>query len=120
MTDLRPYRMLEDLFDAAARVWQSLPAGEWLAAFDDVRAPAIRRSTDNVEAVFLADLDEAAGLYHDKFGFTLVVDERGKSSEEMLAICRARLGNSPRTEFNIAGEEYRKIIEDRLSGVLER
>lgn len=111
--------MLEDLFDAAARVWQSLPAGEWLAAFDGVRPRAARRTSDSVEAVYIAELDEAAGLYHDKFGFSLVLDDRGKTPEEMLAICRARLGNSARTELNLAGEEYRKILEDRLTGVLE-
>ena len=59
-------------------------------------------------------------LYEQKFGFIFIVCATGKSADEMLAICRARLGNTPETELRIAAEEQRKITEIRLNKLLEQ
>ncbi len=118
MTELRPFRILEDMFAAAERVWHSLPAGEWLSAFESCESGECE--CDGSGGVFMEDLHEAAGLYHDKFGFSMVTNGRKRSAVEMLHLYRTRLGNSPRREFVLAGEEYGKIIESRLTGVLER
>ena len=42
------------------------------------------------------------------------------NSPEMLAICRARLGNSAPSEIQIAAQEQRKITEIRLNKLLEQ
>ena len=59
-------------------------------------------------------------MYEDKFGFIFIVCATGKSADEMLAICRARLGNSVETELQIAAEEQPKITEIRLNKLLEK
>ncbi len=66
------------------------------------------------------EIDEVMCLYEERFGFIFVVCADGKSSNELLSICRARLRNSAETELQIAAEEKLKIIEVRLAKVLER
>lgn len=65
------------------------------------------------------ELAGANRLYLDKFGFIFIVCATGKSADEMLAICKARLGNSAATELHIAAEEQRKITEIRLNKLLK-
>ncbi len=66
------------------------------------------------------ELAEASSLYEAKFGFIFVLCVGDKSPDEVLAICRARLGNSVETELQIAAEEQRKIIEIKLDKLLEQ
>ena len=66
------------------------------------------------------ELAEANRLYEAKFGFIFIVCATGKTADEMLAVCRARLGNSLETELQIAAEEQRKITEIRLNKLLEQ
>lgn len=109
MAEARPFLMLEGLYEAAGAIWFALPPEERIDAYSSLRPD-----------VSVIELAEPARLYKEKFGFIFVVCHTGKSSNEMLAICRARLGNSVETELQIAAEEHRKIIKDRLNKLLEQ
>ena len=61
-----------------------------------------------------AELREVNKAYEEKFGRIYIVCATGKSAEEMLAIAKERLGNSPDVELKRAAEEQRKITELRL------
>ncbi len=109
MAEKRPFVMLDSLYEAADSIWFALPPAEWAAAFSTLQV--------DLPAIELAEL---ASLYKAKFGFIFVVWPNGKSSDEMLAICRARLGNSVETEIQIAAEEHRKVLVSRLNKLLEK
>lgn len=101
--------MVEDLYEAGERFWFSLPTAEKIAAYA------------SFEPEFVSEeMSEQTGLYKDKFGFIFVIFAVGRSSEEMLAMCRARIGNSVETELQIAAEEHWKILESRLNKLLEK
>ncbi|MEO7539575.1 MAG: 2-oxo-4-hydroxy-4-carboxy-5-ureidoimidazoline decarboxylase [Pyrinomonadaceae bacterium] len=138
MTVSRPYRLVDELFEAAERKWFALTPSDWLEAFaahpkigsrkaaptQQARAAGwsadeqagMDEAVDNVKA----DLAEINRLYHDKFGFIFIVCATGRSADEMLAIARARIGNSVETELRIAADEQNKITEIRLKKLLER
>lgn len=138
MTLARPFRMLDDLYETAERIWWSLSPGDHLEAFaahpkigsqqagpgPKTKAAAWSKGEQSevgrAPAAVRRALDEANRLYEKKFGFIFIVCATGKTAEEMLAICRARLGNSVETEFRLAAEEQRKITEIRLNKLLER
>ena len=65
-------------------------------------------------------LAEANRLYLETFGFIFIVCATGKSADDMLAICRARLENSLAAELQIAAQEQRMITELRLKKLLEK
>ncbi len=130
--------MLETLFGRADQIWDSLGTADHLEAFaahpkigSKKPAPAQQiRAADwsaaeqsgmvDAESSVRLQLAEANSLYEAKFGFIFIVCATGRSAEEMLAICRSRLGNSLETELKTAAEEQRKITEIRLSKLLER
>lgn len=138
MTEARPFAMLEDLYTLADDAWFALSPGDWLEAFAahpqiGSRSPAPKQQAKSAEwsggeqagvdaaaETVRGELAEANRLYEDKFGFIFIVCATGKTADEMLAICRARLGNSLETEIAIAAEEQRKITEIRLNKLLER
>lgn len=66
------------------------------------------------------ELAECNRLYLEKFGFIFIVCASGKSAQEMLDMCKTRLGNSLETELSIAADEQLKITEIRLNKLLER
>ena len=138
MAAARPFVMMEDLFQTATDVWRTLSTVDHLEAFaahpkiGSKKAAASQNiraanwSAGEQSGVDLAvkevrdELADANSLYEHKFGFIFIVCASGKTAEEMLAVCRARLGNSVQTELAIAGEEQRKITEIRLSKFLEK
>lgn len=133
-----PFVMIEDLFATADKTWSSLSIADHLEAFaahpkiGSKKAAASQKiqaaewsageqsGVDSAVQNIRSELDDANRLYEDKFGFIFIVCASGKTAEEMLAICRARLGNSVETELAIAAEEQRKIIEIRLNKLLEK
>ena len=137
MAAARPFAMLDDLYRAAEKIWFSLPTADQLEAFAahpkigskkaDAKQPAKSadwsKSEQSGAASATADvrdgLAECNRLYQDKFGFIFIVCATGKTADEMLAICRARLGNSVETELRIAAAEQAKITEIRLNKLLE-
>ncbi len=138
MAGARPFPMLEDLFETAENTWASLSSADLLEAFaanppigskkiiSMQKEQAVSRSAGTRSGVEIAEnppydqLVEVSRLYEDKFGFIFIVCASEKTPDEILAICRARLGNSVETELRIATEEQRKITEIRLNKLLER
>ncbi len=138
MAESRPFTMLEDLYRNADDIWFALSLVEWLEAFAahpkiGSKKPipvqkdrAVAWSSGEQAGMQTAEDDvreqlaEANRLYQAKFGFIFIVCATGKTADEMLGICRARLGNSVETEIRIAGEEQRKITEIRLNKLLEQ
>jgi OHCU decarboxylase len=132
----RPYRSLDALVETADRVWWSLEPGDWLEAFHShpkigekkaaamVPVEAQRWSEDEQSGIHdsaAETIDALAQLnreYEEKFGYIFIVCASGKSSEEMLAILRQRLGNNPDEELRIAAAEQAKITVLRLKKLL--
>ena len=134
----RPFAMLENLYNYAERIWWSLTPADHLEAFgahpkigsNQVGGEPSNNSAqwsageqsgvESAAASVLDQLAEANRLYEEKFGFIFIVCATGKSADEMLAIAKARLGNSRQTEMRIAADEQRKITVIRLNKLLER
>ena len=136
MTSARPFVSLDELIIQADQIWWLLEPADWLEAFHshpkigEKKAAAetavaaqqwsedeqsgIRDSAEQTIAM-LADLNRA---YEEKFGFIFIVCASGKSSDEMLAILRNRLGNEREAELRIAAGEQVKITELRLRKLL--
>ena len=106
--------MLDALYEVAGDIWFALPPNERISAFDTLATVSEAGGEEKT------GLGHATRLYREKFGFIFVLCETGKTPEEVLAICKARLGNSAETELQIASEEYCKIIELRLNKLLEQ
>lgn len=137
MTRSRPFLMLEHLFTTAEKIWFALPIADRLEAYAANRPSGSGESVgeqadlsalwfrSEQPAMVEADLQvsislaEAIRVYEEKFGFIFIVCAAGKTAEEVLALCRARSGNSVQTELEIAAEEQGKITEARLAGLLE-
>ena len=138
MADARPFPLLETLYERAGTVWYALSTADQLEAYAahpkigsrKAAASQKKRAADwsAGEQAGVATAESEVGeqlavvnrLYEKKFGFIFIVCATGKSADEMLAICRARLGNTPETELRIAAEEQRKITEIRLNKLLEQ
>ena len=138
MADARPFPLLETLYERAGTVWYALSTADQLEAYAahpkigsrKAAASQKKRAADwsAGEQAGVATAESEVGeqlavvnrLYEKKFGFIFIVCATGKSADEMLAICRARLGNTPETELKIAAEEQRKITEIRLNKLLEQ
>ena len=131
----RPFRMLEDLYTSAAALWFSSTPSDWLEAFSahpKIGSTASKTSRsgkwsagEQAEASQASDdvkerLTDANRLYEEKFGFIFIVCATGRTAEELLANCLARLGNSAADEIKIAAAEQHRITELRLNKLLEK
>lgn len=138
MTSARPFLLVDKLFETADSIWSSLPPSDHLEAFashpkigSKEAAPKQQAKSAEWSAGEQSGMDAASDavrdelaecnrLYLDKFGFIFIVCASGKSAQEMLALCKARLDNPLETELKIAAEEQRKITEIRLTKLLEK
>jgi allantoicase len=135
MAARRPFGGLDDLRAAADEVWAGLGVDDRLealaahprigerqpspaAAATAAWAAGEQASTRAATAETLAALAGANQAYEERFGHRFIVFATGKTSAEMLAILRERLGNSPEQELRIAAEEQRKIANLRLEKLL--
>lgn len=66
----------------------------------------------------LGEIAVANAEYERRFGHVYLVCATGKSAEELLAICRARLANDPETEWHVVRSELAKITRIRLGKLL--
>jgi OHCU decarboxylase len=132
MVARRPFASPEAVLTSSDAVCRALTADDWLEAFahhprlGETRAAvpqgARARGWSAGEQAVLADaaddlraaLASANATYERQFGYICIVCATGKDSEELLAITRARLGNTPQIELRIAAEEQRKITRLRL------
>ena len=74
--------------------------------------------TNADEAVLLA-LREQNQVYLEKFGFIFIICATGKSASQMLALLKVRINNSPDEELANGAREQGKIMNLRLSKLLE-
>jgi 2-oxo-4-hydroxy-4-carboxy-5-ureidoimidazoline decarboxylase len=128
----RPYEDVDQVHEAAGRIWNALSREDWMEAFTahprigDVNS--LRKKFENTrtwasgeqsgvnaadEAV-IAGLADGNGRYEDKFGFIFIVCATGKSAREMLDLLLARLPNSRDEEIRNAGAEQLKITNLRI------
>ncbi len=132
MASERPFASLKKLLDSADQIWWSLEPRDWLEAFHShpkigekkaaaaTTVEAQRWSEDEQSGIrnsaqqTMAALAELNRAYEERFGFIFIVCASGKSSEEMLAILRARLENPAGMELRIAAAEQAKITQLRL------
>ncbi|MGH9757651.1 MAG: allantoicase [Candidatus Acidiferrales bacterium] len=137
MLEIRPFATVEELLEAADKIWKAMDRKEQRAAFghhppiagkkagrkQSAKARRWSRGEQSRalqgETETLAVLAAANQAYHAAFGHVYLVCATGKSSEEILKTLRQRLSNDPETEWRIAAEEQRKITRLRLEKLLE-
>jgi 2-oxo-4-hydroxy-4-carboxy-5-ureidoimidazoline decarboxylase len=124
------------LLEEAERIWYSCEEQDWREAFE--HHPRIG-DLDSLKKKFAATGQWAAGeqsgvnaaseevlkalaagneAYEKRFGYIFIVCATGKSAGEMLDLLKARLGNTPEAEINIAMGEQNKITRIRLEKLL--
>ena len=137
MIAARPFANFHELSAKAEEVWWSLASEDWLEAFHShpkigekkASAPtsdqAKRWSEVEQAAVSTAadeTLTELANLnrqYEERFGYLFIVCATGKSSDEMLAMLRARLENPASQELRNAATEQARITQLRLKKLID-
>lgn len=119
MSEARPFILVEDLFDRAAKVWESLTPEDWIEAIGTPSTSApVLIDTDAVGVK--KGLAAASALYAEKFGFIFIPYYDNPHSDAALAQCMERLGNSLEIELRVSAREQQKIIEHRLMKLLEK
>lgn len=137
MIESRPFGNADVARQHADRIWNGLAHQDWIEAFDhhprigETRAAVAQDqngaawSSDEQASVAAAgahvrtELSRVNADYERRFGFIYIVSASGKSADELLAIARSRLANTPDTEIRVAAEEQRKIMQLRLGKLLE-
>jgi len=131
MVGLRPINSVEQLSEAADRVWSTMEEADWMEAFachprigerkaahTSAQSAAWSRqeqsSMDAAKERVLAELAEGNAQYEGRYGFTYIVCATGKSAEEMLAILKRRLNSDRGAELREAAEQQRQIMQIRL------
>ena len=137
MIAARPFAGFDELSAKAEQVWWSLASPDWLEAFHshpkigEKKAAAATSDQSKrwseaeqaaVSTAAQATLTELANLnrrYEETFGYIFIVCATGKSSEEMLAILRARLENPASEELHNAAAEQARITQLRLKKLID-
>jgi allantoicase len=128
MAEVRPFPSIEDLDEAADRVWALCSREDWLEAFaahpkigQRPEAPWSREEQEKASSAapeIQAAIERGNEQYAAKFGYTFLVCATGKSASELLAILEQRLANDPANEMYRAAEEQRLITHLRLRKLL--
>ncbi|HEV8238980.1 MAG TPA: allantoicase [Thermoanaerobaculia bacterium] len=136
MNERRPFASAGELFAAADTLWQAAGRDEWLTAFKSHPEIGERKAEQTqssaasgwsaAEQAGTRDAGEATRdalaaanrSYRERFGHIFIVCATGKSAEEMLALCEARLANPHERELEVAAEEQCKITRLRLEKLL--
>jgi len=137
LTLTRPFENINQLFEAADRIWNSLSSENWLEAFghhprigdvNELRkkfastsswAAEEQAGTSNATEEVLSSLSLGNKEYEDKFGFVFLVCATGKSAGEILSLLKARLQNQVDDELKIAADEQSKITKIRLEKLIQ-
>ena len=125
----RPYTSeatLADASDTATAALGDIALGQALAGHPRIgeRVHAGGWSNEEQAGVADADLDVCARLaaanaaYELRFGHVYLVCATGRSAQELLSICLARLDNSPHVERGVVLGELAKINRLRLTKLL--
>jgi OHCU decarboxylase len=133
-----PFDDFQQLTAEADRIWADLEPKDWLEAFshhpkigEKRAAPAQsaeaarwsqqeQSGTSAAQQGALSELESLNRAYEDRFGYIFIVCATGKTTEEMLALLKERLGNEPRRELHIAAREQQRITHLRLRKLLEK
>lgn len=132
-----PFISIEELKNESDSIWFGCDKKDWLEAFThhpkigdikslekkfsstkqwaSVEQSGVTTATKNI----LQELKESNDDYEKKFGYIFIVCATGKSAEEMLAILKSRLNNSPQEEIKIAVNEQNKITHLRIDKLVE-
>lgn len=141
MVERRPFRSRHLLLATADEVWRSLEHRDWLEAF--AHHPRIGERTIDIaqgegegERGSAWSVGEQAGVeaagddmrdalaqanleYERRFGYIHIVCATGKTAFDILQRIRARLGNDPDAEIEVAAEEQRMITRLRIEKLLD-
>ena len=133
----RPFDSLESLRASAAKAFDGLSQADWLEAFAShprigerhakgavgmqsaawsAREQGGATSADEETKAALADANRS---YEERFGHIYVVSAAGRSADELLADCLARMANDPVAELQVAAQEQRRITNLRLARLVE-
>ena len=133
----RPFANFDEFSEKAEQVWWSLASSDWLEAFHShpkigekkaAAAPsdqskrwseAEQAAVNNAAEATLRELANLNHQYEEKFGYIFIVCATGKSSDEMLAILRARLENPAGQELGHAAAEQARITQLRLKKLID-
>jgi allantoicase len=136
MNERRPFAGAVELFTIADGLWRAAGGDDWLAAIKShPEIGGTKAETPQSGAAAAWSASEQAGAtgadaatrealaaankaYRERFGHTFIVCATGKSAAEMLSLCKARMGNKPAVELEVAAEEQRKITRLRLDKLL--
>lgn len=136
MASARPFADIAAMKSTAGVIWGSLRERDYLQAFEahpmigDV--DSLRKKYASTKAMASGEQSGAAGAdeavlkelsdlnhtYLEKFGFIFIVFATGKSAAEMLALLKARIGNSREREIENAAAEQLKITLLRIDKLL--
>ncbi len=132
MLTVFPVDDLIDLFEYSDEKWAECSREDYLEAFShhpkigDVStlkekfastsawASTEQSGVNHAHEEILQALADGNEQYEQKFGYIFIVCATGKSADEMLALLKSRLGNSPEEELQIAAVEQNKITKIRL------
>jgi len=137
MARSRPFASLQELRERATDLWWSVESADWLEAFrshpkiGEKKAAAevsnqaqswSSQEQSGIASAANSTLTELAQLnreYEENFGYIFIVCATGKSSDEILAILKSRIGSIPNDELRVAAAEQAKITEIRLRKLVE-
>ncbi|MGH9598461.1 MAG: 2-oxo-4-hydroxy-4-carboxy-5-ureidoimidazoline decarboxylase, partial [Terracidiphilus sp.] len=131
MIALRPIAGVQEMSEAADRIWSTMKEADWMEAFACHPRIGERKAThataqsaawsrqeqslaDAAHEQVLAELAAGNAQYEERYGFTYIVCATGRSADEMLAILKRRLGSDRAAELREAAEQQRQIIQIRL------
>ena len=129
--DGRPYADVAALLDAAERAWADLAPSDWDEALRGHprigerggSSPAVseqeQRGVRVAGAAALAELADENRRYEARFGHVFLIAAAGKDAEDIVAALRARIGNDPVTEAQVAAAEHCKIARMRLERMMD-
>ncbi len=132
MASERPFSNRAALIATSAKIWSELSDSDWLEAFThhprigDLSAMRAKfastadwakqeqAGTAAASERTLQELADGNARYQTRFGHVFLVCATGKSADEMLALLKTRIDNSPQEELCIAAGEQTKITRIRL------
>ncbi len=113
----RPFPSLDAVLAASDDICRSLSHEDWLEAFSHHPPRAAGSPRDpaaETDAAVLTALAAANVAYTKRFGYGCIICAIGQDPEQILAITRARLRNSPEVELRSSADEQRNLTRLRL------
>jgi 2-oxo-4-hydroxy-4-carboxy-5-ureidoimidazoline decarboxylase len=124
----RPYASVADAIECSARAVAELTDEDLAAALaghprigDRQAQGRSRHEQSGAMAASVATREALAAAnveYEQRFGHIYLVCASGRTGDELLELCRGRLGNDASTEWQVVRRELQKINEIRLRQLL--